>query len=58
MLYPRVMHRSIDVSPQRLSSPCSSAGLLGVLGALLAIPIAAAMQLLLAEVIAPRQDAS
>jgi predicted PurR-regulated permease PerM len=30
--------------------------LLGVLGALLAIPIAAALQLVLNEVIAPRQD--
>ena len=34
----------------------TTACLLGVIGALLAIPIAAGVQLVLAEVVAPKQD--
>ena len=59
LLYPRIMQRSVDVSPAATVVAVLVGGaLLGVLGALLAIPIAAAVQLVLAEVIAPRQDQS
>ena len=59
VLYPRIMQRSVDVSPAATVVAVLVGGaLLGVLGALLAIPIAAAVQLVLAEVVAPRQDQS
>ena len=58
LLYPRIMQRSVDVSPAATVVAVLIGGsLLGVLGALLAIPIAAAVQLVLQEVVAPRQDA-
>jgi predicted PurR-regulated permease PerM len=58
VLYPRIMKRSVDVSPAATVVAVLIGGsLLGVLGALLAIPIAAAVQLVLQEVVAPRQDA-
>lgn len=57
VLYPRIMQRSVDVSPAATVVAVLIGGaLLGVLGALLAIPIAAAVSLVLEEVIAPRQD--
>lgn len=57
VLYPRIMQRSVDVSPAATVVAVLIGGsLLGVLGALLAIPIAAAIQLVLQEVISPRQD--
>ena len=57
VLYPRVMKRSVDVSPAvTVVAVLVGGSLLGVLGALLAIPIAAAVQLVLQEVVIPRQD--
>ncbi|MDT7572976.1 MAG: hypothetical protein QOE05_3150 [Actinomycetota bacterium] len=57
VLYPRVMKKSVDVSPAATVVAVLIGGsLLGVLGALLAIPIAAAVQLVLQEVVIPRQD--
>lgn len=57
VLYPRIMKRSVDVSPAATVVAVLIGGsLLGVLGALLAIPIAAAVQLVLQEVVIPRQD--
>lgn len=57
VVYPRVMQRSVDVSPAATVVAVLVGGsLLGVLGALLAIPIAAAVQLVLKEVVGPRQD--
>ena len=57
VLYPRIMQRSVDVSPAATVVAVLIGGsLLGVLGALLAIPMAAAIQLVLKEVISPRQD--
>jgi predicted PurR-regulated permease PerM len=57
LLYPHVMKRSVDVSPAATVVAVLIGGsLLGVLGALLAIPIAAAVQLVLQEVMIPRQD--
>jgi predicted PurR-regulated permease PerM len=59
VIYPRVMKRSVDVSPAATVVAVLIGGsLLGVLGALLAIPLAAAVQLVLAEVVEPRQDAT
>jgi len=59
LLYPRIMKRSVDVSSvTTVVAILIGASLLGVLGALLAIPIAAAVQLLLEEVVVPRQEAS
>jgi predicted PurR-regulated permease PerM len=58
VLYPRIMKRSVDVSPAgTVVAVLIGGSLLGVLGALLAIPMAAAVQLVLKEVLAPRQDA-
>ncbi len=57
VIYPRVMKRSVDVSPVvTVIAVLIGGSLLGVLGALLAIPIAAAAQLVLREVVLPRQD--
>jgi len=59
VLYPKVMQRSVNVSPAATVVAVLVGGsLLGVLGALLAIPMAAAVQLVLDEVVAPRQDAA
>ena len=57
LLYPRIMKRSVDVSPAATVVAVLIGGsLLGVIGALLAIPIAAAVKLVLQEVVFPRQD--
>ncbi|MGZ6793036.1 MAG: AI-2E family transporter, partial [Mycobacteriales bacterium] len=57
VLYPRIMKRSVDVSPAvTIVAVLLGGGLLGIVGALLAIPTAAAVQLVLAEVVVPRQD--
>jgi predicted PurR-regulated permease PerM len=57
LLYPRVMKKSVDVSPAvTVVAVLIGGSLLGVLGALLAIPIAAAVQLVMQEVVIPRQD--
>ncbi len=57
VLYPRIMQKSVDVSPAATVVAVLIGGaLLGVLGALLAIPIAAAIQLVVMEVLVPRQD--
>ena len=59
LIYPRIMQRSVDVSPAAtIVAVLVGGSLLGVLGALLAIPIAAAVQLVMLEVIIPRQDAA
>jgi predicted PurR-regulated permease PerM len=57
VLYPRIMKRSVDVSPvATVVAVLIGGSLLGVLGALLAIPVAAAVQLVSQEVAVPRQD--
>ncbi|MDP9396000.1 MAG: AI-2E family transporter, partial [Actinomycetota bacterium] len=57
VVYPRVMRRAVDV-PAALTVMAVLVGgtLLGVVGALLAIPTAAATLLLAREVLIPRQD--
>ena len=58
VVYPRVMARSVDIPGSLIViAALVGAALLGVIGALLAIPTAAALQLILKEVFLPRQDA-
>lgn len=57
LLYPRIMKRSVDVSPAvTIIAVLVGASLMGIVGALLAIPIAAAIQLIMVEVVLPRQE--
>jgi predicted PurR-regulated permease PerM len=57
VLVPRVMKKTVDVSPlTTIVAALLGGALLGIVGALVAIPIAAAVQLITVEVIAPRQD--
>ena len=57
VIAPRVMHRTIAV-PGALTVIAALAGatLLGVLGALMAIPVAAGLMLIYQEVLVPRQE--
>ena len=57
VLQPRIMKRTVDVAPVvTIVAALLGAALLGILGALIAVPIAAGVQLLLTEVAFPRQD--
>lgn len=57
LIYPRVMRRAVDVpAPVTVMAALVGGALLGVIGALLAIPIAAAILLLVREVLIPRQE--
>ena len=59
IIYPWVMRKSVNVSDlAAIISVLLGASLLGVIGALLAIPICAAVQLIVREVVIPRQDAA
>ncbi|MBS42191.1 MAG: AI-2E family transporter [Nocardioides sp.] len=58
VIYPRVMGRAVDLPGAVIViAALVGAGLLGVVGALLAIPTAAAVLLLVREVVVRRQDA-
>jgi predicted PurR-regulated permease PerM len=58
VVYPRVMSRSVDLAGSFIViAALVGAALLGVVGALLAIPTAAAIQLLVKELLIPRQQA-
>ena len=57
LIYPRVMQRSVNVPGAVIViAALIGAGLLGVVGALLAIPVAAAILLLIRELVLPRQE--
>ncbi len=57
LIYPRVMGRTVDVPPAlTIVAALIGGALLGILGALLAIPTAAALSLIVREVVVPRQD--
>ena len=57
VIYPRVMKRSVDVPPSlTIIAALIGGALLGVVGALIAIPTAAAALLIMREVVFPRQD--
>jgi predicted PurR-regulated permease PerM len=58
VIYPKVMSRSVDIPGSVIViAALIGAGLLGVVGALLAIPTAAAILLVVREVVVPRQQA-
>lgn len=57
LIYPRVMKRTVDVPPAvTVVAALIGGALLGVVGALLAIPTAAAVLLVVREVVMTRQD--
>ncbi|WP_225993496.1 AI-2E family transporter [Actinomadura rudentiformis] len=57
LVYPRVMKRTVDVQPAvTIVAALIGGALLGVVGALLAIPTAASIALLIREVVVPRQE--
>jgi predicted PurR-regulated permease PerM len=59
VVYPRVMARSVDVPPMiAVIAALIGAALLGVVGALLAIPLSAGLIYIVREVLLPRQDRS
>jgi predicted PurR-regulated permease PerM len=56
LIYPRVMKRSVDVTPAvTVIAALFGGALLGIVGALLAIPVAAAIALIIREIVLPRQ---
>ncbi|GIJ34956.1 AI-2E family transporter [Micromonospora sediminimaris] len=58
LIYPKIMRRSVQVNEvAALVAALLGVSLVGVIGALIAIPTVAAIQLILREVILPRQDA-
>ena len=59
VLIPRVMKRAVDVSPiATVVGVLIGASLLGIFGAILAVPIAASLQIIGREIVLPRQEAS
>ena len=59
ILVPRVMARAVDVSPiATVVAVLIGASLLGVFGAILAVPIAASIQIIGREIVLPRQEAT
>jgi predicted PurR-regulated permease PerM len=59
LLGPWVLRRTVDVSPLvSIVAIILGGALLGIIGALIAVPVAAGIQLLIVEVIYPRQDAA
>jgi predicted PurR-regulated permease PerM len=57
IIHPRVMKRAVDVQPAvTIIAALIGGTLLGIVGALLAIPTAAALALIIREVVVPRQD--
>ncbi len=59
VLAPRVMKRTLDVSPlATIVAALIGAALLGVFGALLAVPVAASIQIIGRQVVLPRQEGS
>jgi predicted PurR-regulated permease PerM len=58
LIYPKVMRKSVKVSDvAAIVAALVGVGLFGVLGALVAIPAVAAIQLIIREVVMPRQEA-
>jgi predicted PurR-regulated permease PerM len=57
VLSPRILARTVDVKPAVvIIAVMLGGGLLGIEGALIAVPVAAALQLLVTEVVYPRAD--
>jgi predicted PurR-regulated permease PerM len=59
VLVPRIMQRALDVSPlATIVAALIGAALLGMFGALLAVPVAASIQIIGRQVVLPRQEAA
>ncbi len=59
VLAPHIMKRTLDVSPlATIVAALIGAGLLGIFGALLAVPVAASIQIIGRQVVLPRQEAA
>jgi predicted PurR-regulated permease PerM len=59
LLSPRIMRRTVNVKPVvTILAVLVGGALLGIVGALIAVPVAAAVQLVLTEVVLPRQEAA
>ncbi|MEV4222849.1 AI-2E family transporter [Nonomuraea sp. NPDC049725] len=59
LIYPRIMKQSVNVTPAvTVIAALFGGALLGIVGALLAIPVAAAIALIIREVVIPRQARS
>jgi predicted PurR-regulated permease PerM len=59
LIYPRVMKKAVNVSDlAAIVSTLIGAALLGVVGVLIAVPACAAIQLIVREIVVPRQDIS
>jgi predicted PurR-regulated permease PerM len=57
VLAPRIMHRAVDVPPVvTIVAVLAGGALLGVVGALIAIPVAAGLSLIYDQVLVPRQQ--
>lgn len=57
LVYPRVMSHSVDLPPAvAVIAALAGAALLGVIGALLAIPLAAGLLVIIRQVVLPAQD--
>ncbi|MCW2867252.1 MAG: family transporter [Marmoricola sp.] len=57
VLAPRIMHRAVDVPPViTIIAVLAGGALMGVLGALVAIPVAAGLSLIYDQVLVPRQQ--
>jgi len=56
LIQPAVMRRAVEISPLvTIASVIAGAALFGVLGAILAVPVAASVKVVLAELLAPRR---
>ena len=59
LINPRVLKRTVDVRPLvTIVAVLLGGALLGIIGALIAVPTAAAIQLIITEVIYPRMDSA
>ncbi|MBW3643349.1 MAG: AI-2E family transporter, partial [Actinobacteria bacterium] len=59
VLAPRIMKRTVDVTPlTTIVAALIGATLLGIFGALLAVPVAASLQIIGRHVLLPRQEAA
>ncbi|MGC4893117.1 AI-2E family transporter [Micromonospora sp. DT31] len=57
LIYPKIMRRAVSVNEvAALLAALLGVALMGVVGALIAIPLVAALQLIVREVVLPRQD--
>lgn len=58
LIQPAVMKQAVEISPLvTIASVIAGAALFGILGAILAVPVAASVKVILTEVLAPRREA-